>query len=90
MGTGYQIMLDLSVVQAHESELEPLPPQPAPQPVEQVAKIIFNNVCPPIPDRRFDWSATRDGYEPGCLIGWGRTKEAAEADLIAQEEEQKS
>lgn len=44
-------------------------------------------VYPPIPIRDFDWSAVRDNYEPGCPIGYGRTEEAAIADLILQEDE---
>jgi hypothetical protein len=40
---------------------------------------------PPIPIRSMDWSAYRDGYEPGCLIGRGPTKDAAIADLLEQE-----
>lgn len=43
---------------------------------------------PPIPDRSCDWSATRSGYEPGDLIGRGRTPVAALADLLEQEGEQ--
>jgi len=42
---------------------------------------------PPIPLRQFDWSAVRDGYEPGMPIGRGATEEAAIADLLEQEEE---
>lgn len=26
----------------------------------------LNHDYPPIPDRRFDWSATHEDYEPGC------------------------
>lgn len=48
-------------------------------------RIITNNVYPPIPDRQFDWSAVRDGYEPGCPVGRGPTEEAAIADLLAME-----
>ncbi len=44
-------------------------------------------VYPPIPVRDFDWAAYRDGWEPGELQGTGRTKEAAIADLLEQEEE---
>jgi hypothetical protein len=50
---------------------------------------------PPIPDRRFDWSAMLDGYDPGepdetgtyhggDAIGFGATEEAAVADLMEQ------
>lgn len=38
----------------------------------------------PIPDRRFDWSATTSDYEPGQPIGHGRTEAEAVADLMAQ------
>jgi hypothetical protein len=47
-------------------------------------KIRTEYVYPPIPIRQFDWSAAFDNYEPGCPIGWGRTKEEAVADLIEQ------
>jgi hypothetical protein len=40
---------------------------------------------PPIPIRSMDWSAYRDSYEPGCLIGRGPTKDAAIIDLLEQE-----
>ena len=43
-------------------------------------------VYPPIPDRRFDWSAVDDDtYDgPGSPIGTGPTEEAAIADLMEQ------
>ena len=41
---------------------------------------------PPIPIRIFDWCAYREGYEPPDPIGFGLTKEAAIADLLATEE----
>ena len=41
-------------------------------------------VYPPIPDRRFDYQAVLDGYEPGDAIGHGQTAEAARADLVEQ------
>jgi len=44
--------------------------------------ITTTNIYPPIPDRRFDWSATVDGYEPGCPIGYGPTEADAIADLV--------
>ena len=47
-------------------------------------KIITEFVYPPIPLRDFDWSAVTDNYEPGCPIGYGRTEEAAIADLMAE------
>lgn len=40
----------------------------------------------PMPARGFDWCATFDGYEPGDPMGYGATKEAAIADLYAEEE----
>ena len=43
----------------------------------------------PIPDRRFDWEATFDDYEPGGkwgFIGYGRTEAEAVTDLLEQEE----
>lgn len=38
---------------------------------------------PPIPDRRMDWSAVTDNYEPGDPIGRGATEDEAIADLMA-------
>lgn len=38
------------------------------------------------PDRNHMWTATRDSYELGDAIGFGATPEAAEADLIAEEQ----
>ncbi len=49
--------------------------------------ILLNNIYPPIPNRRFDWQATLDGYEPGEPIGYGETKLKALEDLIDQIEE---
>lgn len=50
-------------------------------------KVITQNIYPPIPDRRFDWSAVTDNYEPGCPIGYGRTEQEAVADLAEQIED---
>lgn len=36
----------------------------------------------PIPDRRYDWSAVTDSYEPGMPVGYGATEEAAIQDLL--------
>jgi hypothetical protein len=49
-------------------------------------------VYPPIPDRRWDWSAvdddTYDGAEDShCPIGRGATEDEAIADLLEQIEE---
>ena len=49
-------------------------------------KIKTNFWAKPIPERSFDWEATRDGYDAGDAIGYGETEEKAIADLIAQEE----
>ncbi len=40
---------------------------------------------PPIPDRNLDWSATRSGWEPGDLVGRGRTPAIALAELLEKE-----
>ena len=50
------------------------------------AKIITHFEYPPIPIRNFDWCATRNDYEPGCPIGWGRTAQEAIQDLLDEEE----
>lgn len=61
-------------------------------------KIRTSFVYPPIPDRRFDWHATTDGYdaswegeETGWVSsgpeGWGRTEAEAAADLMEQLED---
>lgn len=44
----------------------------------------ITHIRPPIPLRDFDWAATQDDYEPGCPIGYGRTREEAVADLEEQ------
>ena len=50
-------------------------------------KIITSYVYPPIPIRNYDWSAIREDYEPGDLIGTGRTEQDAIDDLVGQENE---
>lgn len=62
------------------------------------ARIVTTFVHPPIPDRRFDWCAVRDGYEGptffsdgsieshGDPAGYGRTEAEAIADLIESED----
>lgn len=47
-------------------------------------RIVTEHVYPPIPARYYDWRATFDDYEPGDLMGYGPTKEAAIANLILQ------
>jgi hypothetical protein len=53
-----------------------------------MSKIITHFEFPPGPVRNFDWSATRDGYEPGAPIGWGRTSQEAIQDLLDIEEDE--
>jgi hypothetical protein len=48
-------------------------------------KIITSYDYPPIPIRDYDWSAIREEYEPGDLIGTGRTEQDAINDLVRQE-----
>lgn len=50
------------------------------------AKIVTSYDYPPIPDRSCDWSAIRDGYDPGDHIGRGPTEQAAIDDLLMLEE----
>ncbi len=47
--------------------------------------IITDNICPPIPDRRWDWIAYRD---PEGLNGYGRTERDAVLDLLELEGEE--
>ncbi len=47
-------------------------------------KIVTHYVYPPIPDRRWDWQAVFEDYEPGMLIGEGATEEEAKMDLLFQ------
>ncbi len=49
--------------------------------------IIATFVNPPIPSRKFDWSAVREGYEPGDRIGYGETKDEAVNNLRNMENE---
>lgn len=52
--------------------------------------IVTEFVYPPIPERCFDWSAVREGYngapDSHCPQGFGCTKFEAIADLLEQEE----
>lgn len=50
-------------------------------------KIIKSYDYPPIPIRNYDWSAIREDYESGDLIGYGRTEQDAKDDLVCQENE---
>ena len=47
-------------------------------------KIVTDYWPKPIPHRQFDWTATEDGYEPGCPIGYGKTEAEAIKDLREQ------
>lgn len=52
-------------------------------------KIVTDHVYPPIPDRRWDWSAVTDEYDGAPDAGWqphgwGRTEAEAIADLKVQ------
>jgi hypothetical protein len=49
-------------------------------------KIITSQDCPPIPVRDYDWSASREDYDEGDFIGYGRTEQDAIDDLLEQEE----
>lgn len=50
-------------------------------------KIITNYNYPPIPIRDYDWSAFREHYDEGDLIGIGKTEQDAIDDLVCQENE---
>ena len=51
-------------------------------------KIVTHCHCPPIPDRRFDYSAHFDGQEECGPIGFGPTMQDAIADLMQLAEEE--
>jgi hypothetical protein len=53
----------------------------------QPVTVIAINGRPPIPDRRYDWSAVTDDYEPGHPVGHGETEEAAIRSLIEKLED---
>lgn len=50
-------------------------------------KIITSYDYPPIPIRNYDWSAIRESYDEGDLIGYGKTEQEAIGDLIEIESE---
>jgi hypothetical protein len=58
-----------------------------PIPIEPIIRTFYE--FPPIPDRRWDWSAVTDDYEPGHPIGRGPTEADAVRDLLEQLEEPK-
>jgi len=49
-------------------------------------EIKTSYIHPPIPSREFDWCAYVDGHEEGPQ-GYGRTQEAAIAELMERIEE---
>jgi len=49
-------------------------------------QIITSYECPPIPSREYDWSASREDWDWGDLIGYGPTEQDAIDDLLEQEE----
>ena len=49
--------------------------------------IITSHDYPPIPLRQYDWSAIRNDYDEGDLIGHGRTEQEAIDNLKEQEDE---
>lgn len=53
---------------------------------DEPPRIIVVHVRPPIPDRRWDWCAYRDGQEEGHC-GWGATEAEALSDLEGLEAE---
>ena len=46
-------------------------------------RIHASFVRPPISVRTHDWCATLNGYEPGEVMGWGETEDAAVDDLLS-------
>ena len=52
-----------------------------------MSKIITSFDYPPIPIRKYDWSAIREDYDEGDLIGYGETEKEAIEDLIELENE---
>ena len=52
-------------------------------------EILTSFDCPPIPIRDYDWSAIRENYDEGDLIGYGKTEQEAINNLIEQENESK-
>ena len=49
--------------------------------------IITSHEKPPIPIRKYDWSAIWSDYDEGDPIGYGSTEEEAMEDLKSLEEE---
>jgi hypothetical protein len=53
-----------------------------------MSEIKTHFVYPPIPIRSYDWMAILGDYEPGNLVGYGRTEAEAINDLKDQMEEE--
>jgi len=53
---------------------------------KEIRRIVTSHDNPPIPIREFDWSASRDDYDEGDLIGYGKTEEDAIQDLLSLED----
>jgi hypothetical protein len=49
------------------------------------SKIVTHCICPPIPDRQFDWCAYRKGCEELGTYGYGSTEQEAIDNLIELE-----
>lgn len=54
----------------------------------QPADVVTQYICPPIPDRRWDWCAYRKGEEESGNYGWGRTAQEAVEELEAMYEDE--
>jgi len=50
-------------------------------------KIITEFINPPIPIRKFDWQAVRDGYDDGDPVGEGETEQEAIINLLDKEQD---
>ena len=48
-------------------------------------KITTSHDCPPIPVRDYDWSASREDWDEGDFIEYGRTEQEAINDLLEKE-----
>ena len=54
---------------------------------EVIRDIEVSFIQPPIPDRNYDWQATRKGYDHGDPLGFGKTPMGALKDLLEKEGE---
>ena len=55
--------------------------------MKKETKILTSYDYPAIPIRDYDWSAFREDYDEGDLIGYGETEQSAINDLIRKENE---